>query len=230
MWKYSFIGLFLISMTLSKETKAQSKVNFSELNVTYTQALGFFGNNVKTGKVGFEFGYLRQFKEEKPLFWGVSIFYNQINKFEATITEILDFQLVDFDYTTKSNLLGCNGKMRFYPNIYIGKIEWYIEAQIGYKWLFTNTTKVLNNDSESSDTNTEKGSLSLTYGVSTGLNYPISEEIFLNLRGNYLPGLSVPYYVLNPGNEIRNSTIDRFDLKRSTTDILRWDLGITYRF
>lgn len=227
-FKHIILGIFLICTYHS--IYAQSKINFAEINISLMQPTGFFSNNVNKNKIGIEFGYLRQLKEEKPLFWGLSLYYHQIDRTSATISEVLDFQIVDFDYSTTSNLLGFHGKMRFYPNVYLGKLEWYIEAQLGYKWLFTNTTKMLTNDTESSDTSTEKGALSLTYGVSTGINYPINDEIFLNLRVNYLPGLSVPYYIINPEYEIINTTLDQFDLKRSTTDILRWDFGITYRF
>ncbi|MBL0101543.1 MAG: hypothetical protein IPP49_17140 [Saprospiraceae bacterium] len=86
----------------------------------------------------------------------------------------------------------------------------------------------LSDDAESSDTNLEKGSLSLSYGISLGFNIPISNKLYLNLKGSYLPGLSTPYYALRPENSIVTSTLDGFDLKRSTTDIFRWDLGVTY--
>ncbi|MBK8626981.1 MAG: hypothetical protein IPN86_15850 [Saprospiraceae bacterium] len=225
---------YLITITILyicsiNETFSQSRINFAEINLTYLNPNGYFGNNVNDN-LGFEFGYLRQLKEDKPLFWGISLYYNRLDKVSETLLELVDFQLLDIDYSTTSNLLGLNGKMRFYPNIYLGKLEWYLEAQLGYKWLFTNTTKTLSSDSDSSDTSTEEGSLSLTYGISTGLNYPINEATFINARLNYLPGLSVPYYIVNPNNEIFESTIDKFDLKNSTTDILRWDFGITYRF
>lgn len=226
--KRIYLGLLLALPCVS--IGAQSKINFAEINIALTQATGFFGNNIPKLKGGFEIGYLRQLKEESPLFWGISIYYNQLNRSSATITEPLDFRIVDFDYKTTSNLLGLNGKMRFYPNVNLGKIQWYLEALLGYKWLFTNTTKTLTNDQDSSDTITEKGSLSLSYGAATGINYPISNDAYINLRVNYLPGLSVPYYVINLNNDIIESTIDRFDLKRSTTDIIRWDVGLTYRF
>lgn len=219
-----------MSLFVVTNGKGQSKVNFIELNLTYTQPQGFFGRNVTKDKVGFEIGYLRQLKSEKPLFWGVSVYYNQLGSASAFIQELVDFQLFDFDYRTASHLLGFNGKVRFYPNVYLGKLEWYLEAQLGYKWLYTYTTKTLSEDTESSDSNIEKGSLSLTYGASTGVNYPVGEHTYINVRINYLPGLSVPYYVINENNEIFESSLDQFDLKRSTTDIIRWDLGATYRF
>ncbi len=209
----------------------QSKVNFLEGNVTLNKATGFFGRNVQDVKLGVEAGFLRQLKTETPVFWGISSYYQSLGRSgKYIIQEPLDFDLVDFDYTTISQLIGFNGKLRFYPKIYLGKTEFYVEAMFGYKWLFTTTNKTITDDNESSDSNIEKGSLSLTYGVAAGLNYPVSPSLYLNLRANYLPGLSKQYYVLDESNTITESTLDLFDLKKSTTDIIRWDFGVTWRF
>ena len=194
---------------------SQSKVNFIEGNITLNKATGYFGRNIMDTKVGFEVGYLRQLNISKPVFWGISIYYQGIGRSGTyTFEEPLDFNLVEFDYSTVSQMMGFNGKFRFYPDIYLGKLDFYLEALMGYKWLFTTTNKTLAGDPDSSDSHIEKGRLSLTYGVAAGLNYPLSQSVFLNLRGNYLPGLSKQYYVLDETNTIRDSTLDLFDLKK----------------
>ncbi len=226
--------LFLIIIILTSAmlpSKAQQKINFAEANLGYCKPTGYFGKNIREPQLVFEVGYLRQLKVDKPLFWGVSVYYTQLGFAGATLDELLDFNLVTFDYCSTSNLLGFNGKMRFYPNFTLGKIEIYTEAQLGYKYLFTNTTKTLaNSNSGSSSTHLEEGTLSLTYGVSGGLNIPLNNQLYLNVRANYLPGLSVGYYNLMKDNMIRVSSLDKFVLKHSTTDIVRIDLGVTYKF
>lgn len=230
MLKVFFISLIFI-MAAYIDLRSQSKVNFMEGNITLNKATGFFGRNVKDIKVGLEAGYLRQLNLEKPVFWGISAYYQSIGRSGTyTFEEPLDLNLVKFDYRTVSQLIGLNGKLRFYPNLYLGKMEIYLEALFGYKWLFTTTNKTLVSDNESSDTNIEKGSLSLTYGLASGVNYPVSHSLYLNVRANYLPGLSKQYYVLDDTNDITNSTLNLFDLKKSTTDIIRWDIGVTWRF
>jgi len=220
------VFLFLQQQTLT----SQSKINFLEGNLAFSKPTGFFSRNIPQVKIGFEAGYLRQLKAEKPLFWGISVYYHPLNTASATIEEFLDFNLVNFDYTTTSNLLGFNGKMRFYPDIYLGKTELYLEALFGYKWLFTSTSKTLSDDQDSSDSSFESGSLSLTYGAAAGVNYPVYNQLFINLRVNYLPGLSTSYFVRNNSSTVTYSSIELFDLKKSTTDIVRWDIGVTWRF
>ncbi len=225
------ILFFLLLVVIFPENKsnAQSKINFVEGNLAFMQPTGFLSRNIQNTKVGFEAGYLRQLKLEKPLFWGLSIYYHPINSGSATIQEVLDFDLVNFDYQTTSNVLGFNGKMRFYPDLNLGKLELYVEAQLGYKWFFTSTSKTLTNDQDSSDYSFEDSSLSLTYGASGGINFPLNDQLYLNFRANYLPGLSTSYYVRNDSNTLSFSTIELFDLKKSTTDIIRWDLGVTWK-
>ena len=225
--RFLILVFFVGTCTL---TFAQYKVNFIEGNVTFMKPLGFFSKNIPEAKLGFEFGYLRQLKVDQPLFWGLSCYYNDLGSNGAVVQEVIEFNVFDVNYTTTSNLLGFNGKLRFYPAIYFRKFEFYIEAQLGYKWLFTNTTRTIADDSDSSDLNTEKGALSLTYGAAAGFNLPVKNDWFINFRINYLPGLSVPYYILNNQNIINYSTLDGFDLKRSVTDIFRMDFGITYKF
>lgn len=222
---------WMVGLLFTFIAEGQSKVNFIEGNLTVNVPSGFFKRNIPNPKIGFEGGFLRQIKTESPMFWGLSVYYSTLGRSgTVTLSEQLDFNLVDFDYHTTSHLLGFNGKMRFYPNIPLGKVEMYAEALIGYKWLYTTTNKTLSSDAESSDTDIEKGSLSLTYGAALGINYPLKQGLYFNIRGNYLPGLSKSYYVLNKNKGVKNTTLDLFDLKKSTTDLIRWDLGITYKF
>ena len=237
MMKYCFICLlFATTMIFGQDAVSQEveeeytspKINFLEMNASFTNASGFFERNFPKTKFGFEAGYLRQIKPEKPLFWGISLYYAFMESQGATFQEPLDFGFADFDYNSTTNLWGLNGKLRFYPNLYLGKLETYLEAQLGYKWIYTGTTKSLVDDEDSSDFYIEKGSLSLTYGISAGLNYPVSDNVYINFRANYLPGLSVPYYVKDERNVLEFSSIDKFNIKNSTTDIIRWDVGVTF--
>ena len=64
--------------------------------------------------------------------------------------------------------------------------------------------------------------------MSGGINYPIKPKLYLNFKISFINGISVPHYVYNDKNIITDSTLDKFDLKRSTTDIVKWDLGILF--
>lgn len=222
------ISTSINSNLLAQENESFSKINFLEANVSIFQPLGPLKRNLPQTRLGLEIGYLRQLEASKPLFWGISTYYTRLESASATLEELLDFALVDFDYTTTNHMAGLNGKLRFYPDIYIWNIELYAEAQLGTKLMYTTTSKTLSDSQDNSDTSFDNSGWSLTYGISAGLNYPIKNNFYINLRANYLPGLSTSYYKENPTNTIFNSTVDLFDLKNSTTDIIRWDIGVTF--
>ncbi|KXK39538.1 MAG: hypothetical protein J5I52_04520 [Saprospiraceae bacterium] len=208
--------------------RGQYKVSFFEAGLSLFQPVGPFGNN-NSNRMGIEMGYLRQIKQDKPSFWGISIYYTNLGSESGVTTHVVDYYYVTFDESTTSNVLGFDGRFRFYPDIYLGPIECYVEGHLGYKWLYTLTSLTVQGE-DSSDTNFDSGSLSLTYGASVGLQIPIASEWYLNAKASYLPGLSVDYYSKNPKNTIQDKILDAFDKHHSTTDIVRYDLGVTYRF
>ncbi|MBK9254350.1 MAG: hypothetical protein IPM42_02555 [Saprospiraceae bacterium] len=206
-----------------------SRINFIDFNVSLIQASGALKTNLPNLKFGLDLGYMRQFKPESPLFWGFNTYYTHLGNRSAVITEFVDNILIDLDYNTNSQLLGFNGVMRFYPDIKLFKAEFFGELLLGYKWFFTTTSKTIPN-TEDVDLNMERGRLSFNYGVSVGCNIPLSRSWYGNVRLSFLPGQSTSYYVVNDENNIRFSSLEAFTLKNSATDLLRWDIGVTFAF
>ncbi len=223
---FVFFGVFVQSDELS----AQSKVNLFEGSLSYMIPSGAFSDNGISNKVGFELAFLRQIGYEKPFFWGVSAGFFNIGHYNAVTHEIVDFSVYEFNSTTNSNMWIFDGKVRYYPNLNLGPVELYVEATIGFKWLYTFTRKTLAYDDDNSSGAFNEGQLALSYGFNTGLQTKLAQNIYLNFKGGFYPGLSVPYYALVNNNRAIYTTLDAFELRRSTTDILRFDLGVTYRF
>lgn len=208
-------------------TFGQSRARFLEVGLSYNKPSGIFGKNMRTSRLGFDLAYLQQLKPEKPLFWGVGLYFIPLDEAGVTISEPLEFQLVDFDYSTSNNIVGLHGKFRFYPDVYLGKAEFYLEAQTGFKAILATTTKTLVSDG-SADSNFERAGFSLTYGAGVGANYPVADKWFINARVSYLPGVSTKYYAFNPSASAQSSSLDFFDLKSSPTDLIQWELGIMW--
>ncbi|MCC7444134.1 MAG: hypothetical protein IT263_04805 [Saprospiraceae bacterium] len=209
--------------------KAQSKVNFIEGGISYYVPSGLFGQN-NGNKVGFELAYLNQIRENNPFFWGISTHYTSLGSYNAIVSQVVDFYIYDFNSTTTTNLWGFNGKLRYYPDIYTGRFEVYFEALMGFNWIFTYTSKILESDPDNSSGQFDEGHIAVNYGAAAGIQYPAGKNFYINLKGGYYPGLSVPYYALSNKNTNLQTTLDAFELKRSTTDIMRFELGMTYRF
>lgn len=205
---------------------SQTKAHMVELGLSYNKPVGLFGRNMPRARLGFDAAYLRQLQTDKPIFWGLGLFYIPLQEKNALITEPLDFQLVDFDYSTSTNMAGLYAKGRFYPDLYLGNAEFYIEALAGFKLMIATTSKTLVTDASSTDSQFESSGFSLSYGASAGANYPVSNRIFINTRISYLPGVSTRYYVRNTSAKAVNSSLDLFDRKSSPTDLVRIEAGV----
>lgn len=176
------------------------------------------------------FSYVRQLKPNQPLFWGLNSYYFTLGNTRGTYEELLDFGFTDFSYSTTSNVWGNHGFLRFYPDIYLGNVEIFIEAHLGFKYLFTVTSRSLEGGSDVSEYISESHSLSLTYGALGGLQYPIKNNLYLKAALSFFPGISASYYTKNLNLSIDNATIEGFDFSKSPTDIFRYSIGITYRY
>jgi hypothetical protein len=217
-----------IQVALCQEDKIP-KINFIGINFSMNMPQGDLRAHSGTYIPGFELHYYRQFRESSPFFWGVSTYYFNIGRREAVLTEFIDNTIADFRYRTVSNVWGFNGAGRVYPDLYLWKMEFYAELLFGGKWFFTNTSKTMI-DTEDSDLRMERGRFALDYGLAVGMNIPVSGILYINTKASYLPGNATSYYARNDKAFIEFTTLEGFDLKNSSTEIFRFDLGVTFAF
>jgi hypothetical protein len=224
-----FQSLLQLKGQESSLLKEEPILNFIGLNLSWVNPLGPFKENTKAGYLGCEIHYYRQFRKGSPLFLGFSTYYTMLGNRKAVITEFLDNTIIDFKYSTNSHLWGFNTVGRFYPDLYVGKAEFFTELLIGGKWFFTTTTKTIP-DTEDSDIRMDRGRLSLDYGIALGMNYPVYKSLYASIKSSYLPGTAGSYYARNDKSFIEYTTLEGFTLKNSAVELLRWDLGITFTF
>jgi opacity protein-like surface antigen len=213
----------------STQTHTSSeKLSFIELNFNLHIPLQQFGKNTnRDAMFGGEISFLRQLIADKPLFWGLRYNWSPYESADATISEILDFTQVDFDYHTYCNMQGIYGMARFYPKLSIWRVEPYINVIFGGKWLYSATTKTLIDSDESSDFYSESSDFSISYGAGIGLNISVSDNLYINISGEYIPGLQTQYLARKDDGEVDLSTVDLFAFKTSNTNIYTYSLGVT---
>lgn len=176
-------------------------------------------------------GYLRQIKPEKPLFSGIELGYGIMDQYAADIDFVVDGETESWDVTSTSQFLTLELIGRYYLPLKINKLEFFSELNFGGNLFFTTTTFNPPDADESGDTEWEKSDFSLKYGVGLGCNFPVTDNIYVHGRFSYIAGLSTAFYILKEENiTIKESTIEAFDLQKSTTDVLKWDIGVTFAF
>jgi hypothetical protein len=176
-------------------------------------------------------GYLRQIKPEKPLFGGIELGYGIMDQYTADIDFVVEGETETWEVISTSQFLTFELIGRYYLPLKINKLEFFSEFNFGGNLFFTTTTFTPPDADDSSDTEWEKSDFSMKYGIGLGCNFPVSDNIYVHGRFSYIAGLSTAYYTLKPETiTLQDSTIEAFDLQKSTTDVLKWDLGVTFAF
>ncbi len=228
--KFLTITFFVVLMLSSNFSKSQDKVRFLEIGLGTSHRTNSFKSASLNTRFSFDFSFLKQIRQNEPLFWGIHSYYFTLGQRSQYINIPFNFGTEEHYFSTTSNVWGNSGFLRFYPDLYLGKMELFFEAHLGFKYLFTVTSRSLDSDSDTSEYISESHSMSLSYGAYMGIQYPISDRWYLKTITGYLPGISARYYEKNTNSTINDSTIEGFDSKKSPTDIFRLSLGITYRF
>lgn len=131
-----------------------------------------------------------------------------------------------------NNILTGMAVIRYQTNP-LGKIHHFIEAKFGTDYLYTRykiRESIVSEETIESGKDFENWTLS--YGIGTGVQIPLnSNGLFLELKGNYQTGNSVPFltkgdatYKPDPGG----GGIFEYDHNRSPLDLLTFSIGIVY--
>ena len=172
-----------------------------------------------------------QVKAESPLFAGFELGYSNLQSYGTTLPFIVDGVTEDWNVETKSQILYLELSTRYYFPFKIYTLDFFSEFGLGTNILFTTTAFTPPNSEEASETDTDKSSITLRYGAGLGFHLPIYDMIYIQGRVHYAGGLSTRYYGLKDRiDPIVDSTIEAFELQKSTTDILKWDIGLTFAF
>ncbi len=205
-------------------------INFIELGVSINIPQAAFKRYHPGGIGGLCLNYSRQIKAESPLFIGGSISYGVVDSYSSEVERDFGSIIEFWDGSTTSSLISFDANAKYF----IGKPIWifdlYTELSLGSNWFFTNTTFSFPN-SEESDTNFEGGDMVLAYGGYLGLMAYLKNDFYLDLAFGYSSGLSSEYFVEKDKKDpILSSTIQGFERKKSTTDMIRLKIGVNFAF
>lgn len=192
---------------------------------------GAFGN--KIGNTGFQFnlaGFM-QYKSEKPLFLGGELVYSQLQRFSESIIIQSGSISEEWNVSTVSQMMYMGGVVRYYLPVKSGTVDFFSEFSLGSTYFFTNTTFTPPGSEEAAESNLEASSFSVRYGACFGLNLLLTKNLYLQTRLAYHAGLAASYYAKKEIIPIiRESTLEAFQRQKTTTDAIKWDIGLTFAF
>lgn len=134
-----------------------------------------------------------------------------------------------FDYTlnTNNNIFESFAMVRFKPRWVDSFVYPYVDGLLGGRYIYTRTTEEENG--EELDAFIEQDGFSFAYGGAGGVLFSLSEEIKLDIRAVYTQGSKAKYLTKNsiyPDPLFPNEFI--YDVKRTRTDMLTFQVGITF--
>ena len=184
-----------------------------------------FGLHVDGSKSGFNFSVLKQAKPESDVFIGLSGYYTQIG---SDLQQNITSSNEPVDDIATSNILGFDIIFRYYPDLVFSVFEPFAEATLGTRFFYTITKSYFPDFDETIDYRTNEFNTSLTYGFGLGTHIILSSDWALNLKMNYQLANIGKYYVENGENNV--DPLTNFDLKNSSTDWIRYDIGVSFIF
>lgn len=199
--------------------------------------LGNFRNNLNRVGVGAGGSFLMRVKPDLPIFAGVSLGWITYDSERADLILFDDGISYDASLVTRTSIFMGHGLLRFMPPVNFS-LKPYFEGRVGFKNLYTRTTlkdeEAIEDDTIS--TEIDDGDWAFSFGGAIGLHIPVSfseEGIFsIDIQCAYLMGNAADYNVRRADldNTTIEDTIEAFELKNSTTDMLMPTIGFSVVF
>lgn len=214
-----------------KDYNETANINFLNVGLGSLTPKNAFGQKIDKSLFNLNISYFRQIKKYKPFFAGFEFAYSQIGSYNADVPVTNDDGTIEYwNEAVTSNVMHFNLIGRYFLPVSVWRIEPFVEFNYGMQWFGTNST--LNEpDSEESDSESLKNDIVGKYGFATGLNFRIKDNYYGLFRIGYDSGLSAYYYTRKDNFPLPlNYVIDAFSLQKTTTDVLKWDIGFTFAF
>lgn len=206
-------------------------VNFFNLGLGAFVPRNAMNQKLDKSLFSFNLSYFRQLFKYKPFFAGFEFAYARIDGETAEIEYIYDDgfkELIDDRVTSDVKQFNFIG--RYYLPMQVWVIDPFVEFGYNLQWYSTSSTLLFDGE-DNSEIDYIKNDLVGQYGISAGLNFQIFENSYGLFRMGYYSGLSAFYYTQKDNiNFAPNRTIDYFDLQKSATDMIKWDIGFTFAF
>ena len=231
------ISLFSYSTTVGQEiqeegqdtTSYYGKVIITEIGLDVVQPLRTYADRTLTGGIGFALKALIQRREGGTVFLGGSFYYHGFESSNVLYTDFFNNVAINVRDKVSTQDMGLDFVMRKYPGLVLGRFELYVEGSLGMKWIYTTLTSTDTDSNQNLNFDFLQNDIAFTYGANLGMQVYLTDNYFLNFSTGYFGSTSVTYYGRQEGLG-GVEAIDAFRLNTSLTDLLRYQLGVTWTF
>ena len=223
--------VYKIEVLDQTETDEIALVNLANIEIGLIHPQTAFKKKLTSVYPALSLAYYRQLFRNKPIFAGIDMSYINLQSFEADIPYLTPegFEQI-WNFSTQTWMMNFGITGRYYLPVNVFTADLFMEFKTGFNWMATQTSYT-RPDSEEAESRFNKNDLVGNYGAALGLHIPIHDNSYLQLKIGYIAGLSAYHYTKKQNAPTPvDSTIEAFQLQKSTTDVLKWDIGYTFAF
>lgn len=204
---------------------------FFEFNVPLAIPQEAFGREMDKNGFGFGLGLMAK-PQKLPFKLGINADFIFYDRERIRVEDQIGGFTRKFNLRTRTSSFLTHAVVRFQPNLdFI--IQPFIEANIGFHALTTRSRLSDTNNTDSSN-NTEASNRDsfdggLSYGGVVGVTVRLlkKEEVYLNVQCAYYKRSEAEYHVRKDNPIINDNSLDAFELRRSTIDLLMPKIGVS---
>ena len=227
---FRFSSLLVILCSSGFVTSVRAQEFQASIDFVTLFPVGEFKQNVDANGYGASGQFLVRLKKSPFLVGGDVGFaiYGSESRREPLSTTIPE---VELEVTTSNNIFWTHAVLRAQPQS--GKVRPYLDGLIGLKHFFTETSIDSDFSEETIASTTNFSDTAFSYGVGGGVQIHLANidnrtRLLLDAKLRYLRGGEAEY--LKEGSIIRENGQVFFDVLRSRTDVLSFQIGVTFRF
>ncbi len=216
---------------VSYQDEDQKNINFFTFSGGGSMPQSAFKKKVSGNLLHFNGSLLRQIYKSKPIFGGIEYGYTSIDSYNTDVEVNTNNGQEIWTSNTQSSFSSFDMIGRHYFPFGVGRFDFFGEVLLGLNCFSTCTTLIPPSDNATSEGTTNKIDLVGKYGANLGLHYKILTNYYIQARIGYQAGLSAYYYTKNQDiPAFLDSSLDAFTLQKSATDVIKWDIGVTFAF
>lgn len=202
-----------------------------ELMLGVMKPQGRYGDLQDNNRFDFHMMGWYQYTLDQPFFVGLGFSYNQLQAYRADVVRSFDGVPETWKGRTNTTMFSITLGGKYIIDLRSDKVIPFVEGYLGTNLARTGTSFFLE-DSEDSDSMTERLRGNIAYGGAIGVNVQVSDHVYVTGKTRYLTGLPLDYDVLDQdfdGN-VMESPIEAFKVRNTSIDMLKLNLGITFVF
>lgn len=168
---------------------------------------------------GISYSFLKELTIEKPSYMGIDVFWNRFFSSSDFFTNGVGVPIED---RLSGGSLGLHLVYRYYLPLPVPIFDFYVDGVMGGRFLYSLNRSFIETTGENIDIFISEKDIVASYGLGVGAQIYIKNNYFLDLNATFQNGTSGTY----DGRD--DSTFSGYGQKNSTTNMIRFKIGVTY--